>query len=206
MKRILVSTLMSFFLFSCASTKNAQVFLRNDVNTDKSKVIVFPMLLAKSGGMAEANAKFSNPLVDGLLGKNWTEDLGKDNTVSVPKMVFDKIPGGYASMEIFIKSLDVTSSLEQNGLLKNFAEAIQKQFGDGAMALALVFEDEAQYKATGKLHLNMGLFDTKKMTWKWITKNVAEKSVIPVPYAKVLQDLASGSYEALKKQSGGKVR
>lgn len=207
MKHVIVAIFFSALLSSCASTKNAQVFLRDDVNTEKSKVIVFPMLLAKtSGGMAEANAKYSNPIIDGILGKSWSEDLGKENTIIVPKIAFDKIPKVYTAMEIFIKFLDVSSSLEQNELLKNFTGIIQGQFGDGAFALALVFENEEEYKSTGQLHINMGLFDTKKMTWKWITKNVGTKSIIPIPYAKVLQDLASGSYEALKKQNGGKVR
>ncbi len=34
-------------------------------------------------------------LIDGLLGKNWSDDLGKENSVVVPKIAFDKIPGAY---------------------------------------------------------------------------------------------------------------
>lgn len=52
----------------------------------------------------------------------------------------------------------------------------------------------------------MGLFDTQRMTWKWITKNAYEGGMVPIPYEKVVADLVSESYDALKAKTGGAVR
>lgn len=205
--KILLLIVLSFSLSGClTSSKNVNVYTRNDVNTEKSKVIIFPMLVAKKSGMEAANSKYSNPLVDAFLGKQWSSALGSENTVIIPKIALDKIPKAYTVMEAFIKALDTASALERNKAVKKFAKVISKKFGDGAFALALAFQDKKAFEAGGVLRVHMGLFDTKKLTWKWITKNSYAKSLVPLPYETVLQDLVSQSYEALKAKNAGKVR
>jgi hypothetical protein len=195
-------------LTGCVSTssKPVAVSTRADVVTENSKVIIFPMLVSKKSGMEAANSEFSNPLVDALIGKDWADSLGMDNTIIIPKIAFDKIPQSYSVMEIFVSALDAISALENAKVIQDFASVITKEFGDGAFALALVKQNENDYKSSGKLQLNMGLFDTKKMTWKWTTSHSYEKSMVPMPYTKVLHDLVSESFAALKEKNSGKVR
>ena len=45
----------------------------------------------------------------------------------------------------------------------------------------------------------MGLFDTKKMTWKWITK--AKYEGPPIPYEMATQDTVDKSFEELYNQN-----
>jgi hypothetical protein len=48
----------------------------------------------------------------------------------------------------------------------------------------------------------MGLFDTKKMTWKWITKASFEAPPgAPIPYEVVTQDIVNESFKELNKQN-----
>jgi len=149
--------------------------------------------------------KYGNPLVDTLLGKTWSDALDGKDTIVIPKIALDKLPKTYPLMEKFIKALDTASAMEQTKAFKDFTNAMTDKFGDGAFALALVFQNEDEYKSTGVVNLNMGLFDTKKMTWKWITKHSFTKSMIPVPYTKVVQDLVSDSYSALREKNEGEI-
>ena len=208
--RLFTGVFVSFFaiaMFGCATkSQNVQVYKRDDVNTTNSKIVVFPMLLARGDSMAAANTSYSNPAVDALLGKNWFDALGEENVVVIPKAAFDKVPNAYEAMTIFVKFLDSTSAIEQSDLLSGFIDVISNQFGDGAIALALVFENEDEYEATGELHFNMGLFDTKSMTWKWITKTVVQKPAIPVPYQTALMSAIKDSYTALQSENAGQVR
>ncbi|HOG65205.1 MAG TPA: hypothetical protein PLD82_07190, partial [Spirochaetota bacterium] len=149
-----------------------------------------------------ANGQYSNPIADALLTKSWAEALGADNAISIPKLAFDKIPKANEFVTLIVKSADTISALEQSGASTEFLAAVKKQFGDGALAFALVFEDKAQYENGKKVHLNMGLFDVKMMTWKWITKTVYEAGMVPKPYEMVVQDLVDESFKALKEKAG----
>ena len=204
----IVTALILFVGCATTTNENVKVYLRDDVDTSESKVIVFPMLLKKEQGMEAANASFSNPLVDAFIGKAWYDELG-ENSIVIPKIALDKIPNAYKVIGEFVKVLDVTSIVEQSKAIEKLLSAMEDQFGDGAFAFALAFEDESEYQATGMLHFNMGLFDTKKLTWKWITKDVYVKSTkmpIPIPYAKIVQDMVSASYSSLKAKNQGNVR
>ncbi len=66
--------------------------------------------------------------------------------------------------------------------------------------------DKKEYESSGEVQVNMGLFDTKKLTWKWITKVKHKNGVIPIPYEVIVKDLVTESYAYLKEKSDGKVR
>jgi hypothetical protein len=194
-------------MVGCASdAKNVNVYHRVDVDTKSSKVIIFPMLLLQDGKLSAGNAEYSNPIAEALLGKSWVGDLGADNAVLVPRMVLDKIPGAWNAVDSMVKVLDVSSVVEQSGDTGKLLTEVTSKFGKGAFAFALVTADKKQFEATKKVQVNMGLFDTQKMTWKWLTKNSYEGGLVPIPYEKVVQDLVAQSYDALKAKTGGAVR
>jgi hypothetical protein len=204
--RFLVMGLIAV-MAGCASTaQNVNVMLRNDVDTRSSKVIVFPMLLLNNGQLSAANTQYSNPFVEAMLAKSWAGDLGTDNTVVVPRAVLDKIPGGWTAVDAIVKVLDASAVVEQAGITGKFMTEMTSKFGKGAFAFALVTADKSQFEASKSVQVNMGLFDTQKMTWKWITKHSYKAGIVPLPYEKVVQDLVSESYSALKAKSGGAVR
>ena len=202
--KVLVSllALLSLVLVACGGGPSVNVYHRADVDTANSRIVVFPMLLCQGGALSSANGQYSNPIADALLTKSWAEALGADNAISIPKLAFDKIPKANEFVTLIVKSADTISALEQSGASTEFLAAVKKQFGDGALAFALVFEDKAQYENGKKVHLNMGLFDVKMMTWKWITKTVYEAGMVPKPYEMVVQDLVDESFKALKEKAG----
>ena len=206
--KIIILIIVAFSLSQCSllSKKSVNVFLRKDVNTEKSRIIVFPMLLAQPGSMKAANEKFSNPALDTFLGKNWYDYIGKKNVVVIPKIALDKIPHAYEVLDYLIKALDITSAIEQNEILKEFIDAVSNKFGDGALAFALVSQNEDQYKNSGIIQLKLGLFDMKKLTWKWIVKSTYQSKIYPLPYQAALQDLVKDAFSKLKEKNNGQVR
>lgn len=192
---------------NCASDREISVYNRKDVDTSKSKILAFPMLLWDGSKIKPANTSFSNPLIDALFGKNWATDLGAENVIIIPKVALDKIPNVYSGMDAFIQAADGVSLVEQsNPNLTKILETLTKTFGDGAFAVSLVTVDKKEYEQSGEVQVNMGLFDTKKLTWKWITKVKHKNGLVPIPYEVIVKELVSESYEYLKKQTGGTVR
>lgn len=207
MKQFWFLFLGAIFLINCASDREISVYNRKDVDTSKSKILAFPMLLWDGSKIKPANTSYSNPLIDALFGKNWASDLGTENVIIVPKVALDKIPNVYPAMDAFIKAADGVSAVEQtNPYLTKTLETISKTFGDGAIAVALVTVDKKEYEDTGEVQVNLGLFDTKKLTWKWITKVRHKNGVVPIPYEVIVKELVSESYEYLKKSTGGNLR
>lgn len=195
-------------LVGCA-TPATDIYLRSDLDTTKSKVVVFPLLLLKGGNLQAANVKFSNPAFDAVFLKGWSGELGGENPLVVPKAALDKVPGMWDAMDKLVSVLDNTSAIEQSFKGTPVAEVMKKlgeQVGDGALALALVAQDENEFKKDGTLRGHMGLFDTKALTWKWISKYNYTTGMIPVPYAVAVQKLFDSSFDEIKKKNSGRVR
>lgn len=202
-----VLSVIALALWGCAAPR-VQVYLRPDVHTEESKILVFPILLFDGTKIRTSNAEYSNPLADALSSKKWSSALGSENTTTIPRLLLDKIPGAYDAINVLIAKLDTTSAIEQTTGLTQFLGALTSQFGDGALAFALVLQDEKEYARTKKVQVNMGLFDTKKLTWKWITKHTYAQGAIPVPvpYSTEVSKLVSESFDALKSENKGLVR
>jgi hypothetical protein len=201
-------TVLAIALFmNCASDREISVYNRKDVDTSKSKILAFPMLLWDGNKIKPANTSYSNPMIDVLFGKNWATDLGAENIIIIPKMGLDKIPNVYTAMDAFIKAADGVSAVEQtNPNLTKVLESLTKTFGDGAFAVALVTADKKEYEDSGEVQVTMGLFDTKKLTWKWITKVKHKNGLVPIPYEIIVKDLVNESYAYLKEYNKGAVR
>jgi len=208
---VMLSLIVAIGFAACASnSEKASVYLRNDVDTAESKIVAFPMLLWDGKKLSAANVEYSNPIVDAAIGKSWSDYIGADRTVSIPKLVLDKIPMANEAVDAIVKGIDDISALEQSGILesaplKTFLNAIDEKFGHGALAFALVNETKEGFEKSKTVQVNMGLFDTKKMTWKWITKHKTTIGVVPIPYEKVVQDLVSESFKALLEKNKGKA-
>lgn len=203
MKKVFIALFaLSVVFVACGGGAEVKVYHRADVDTAASRIVVFPMLLCNGTTISSANGQYSNPVADALLTKSWAGALGVDNAISIPKIAFDKIPLANDAINVFIHALDASAAVEQSGAVSSFINGVKGQFGDGALAFALVFQDKAAYDAGKVVQLNIGLFDTKKMTWKWITKHGYKAGLAPVPYEKVVSDLVDESLAALQKQAG----
>ena len=202
LKKVFLGALLATFLSNCTNTK-VEVYIRDDVKTSNSNIVAFPaLLLEKNGSISPANTNYSNILIDGLFSKNWSSSIKDGKVYPMPKKVLDSIPGAYKTLDTLITSFDSVSAIEQTTGLTSLFEDISKSVGDGAFAFALFFQNEEQYKSTGALQFNMGLFDTKKMTWKWITKASFEAPPgAPIPYEVVTQDMVNESFKELNKQN-----
>ena len=208
----LIAVLVLLSLFSgCAllsKQSSVNVYKRDDVDTSKSKVVVFPLLLKSGNKFEDANKKAKNTSLDALLGTGWTDEIGTSDVVVVPKIVISEIPNGWKTLGKFVVVLDEASAIEQTVNipgLKKFVEDLSSKVGDGALGFAVVFEDEKTFRRTRVLHGNMGLFDTKKMTWKWITK-YRNAYHIPIPYQMAVKELFSESWKTLKAKNKGKIK
>src|SRR5208337_535353 len=104
MKRAFGMLLILPFVFAaCSSGPQVQVFNRPDIDTSKSRIIIFPMLLCQGNQISAAEAQNSNPIADALLAKSWAGPLGAGNTITIPKLAFDKIPMANDAVNVLIR-------------------------------------------------------------------------------------------------------
>ncbi len=209
-KLIILITVFALFSGCALLEKNMQtsVYKRDDVDTSKSKVVVFPLLLTSGVDFAQINKNADNKSLDIIVGSGWTDEIGTDDVIIIPKIILSELPNGWKILDQFVQVLDSASAIEQsmdNPEIKKFIEELSAKVGDGALGFALVFEDENTFKATRTLHGNMGLFDTKKLTWKWITK-YKNQYKLPVPYQMAIKDLFAESWKTIKAENNGKIK
>jgi hypothetical protein len=90
---------------------------------------------------------------------------------------------------------------------EKFINTLADKYGKSAtFAFSIVFENEESYKSSNKLDKNMGLFDPKSLSWKWITKDSYKNDgLIPVPYIIAVNETISNSFTALKKENNNKL-
>ena len=93
-------------LTGCSSTK-VQVYLRDDVKSDKSNIVAFPaLLLNNNGSISPENTEYSNLLIDGIFSKKWSESSKEGTVYPVPKKVLDGIPNAYKALDTVITNFD----------------------------------------------------------------------------------------------------
>lgn len=206
-KLIFVAVAASLFS-GCMPKAKIDLYKRDDIDTSNSQVIVFPLLLKTGGDFAEANKNYDNKSLDSLVVSDWSSEIGTDDVIVVPKAIINEIPKGWEVLGKIVKILDSTSAIEQslnNPEIKQFTKELSSKLGDGALGFAIVFQDEDSYEATKILQGNMGLFDTKSLTWKWITKYRKEYK-LPIPYEVAVKELFSASWEKLKSENNGNIK
>jgi hypothetical protein len=197
-------------LMGCGGA-SVRVDIRHDIDTSASKVVVLPMLLCDGQKLKPGNASYSNAMADERLAHEWSVDIGSGNTVNVSKNVMDSLPGAYPAVDALLARRDIRSMAGPDSGLADFLHVIATRFVDGALAVALVFEDEHEYLASGEVHVNLGLFDNKKQAWKWLTVHKYSSGMFSstksrAPYQATVASLVGESFAELKKQNGGAVR
>lgn len=192
----------------CGGASVRVATLRADVETSQSKVVVLPLLLFDGRRIKPGNAAYANPVADERLVAEWATDLGAGNSVSIPKDVLDAIPGSTDGLNTLIGHLDASGTLARTTTLTSFLQAIATRFVDGALAFALVREDEAEFKSGKVVHVHLGLFDAKSLAWKWVVRGSWSSGPFSesVSYQTAVKNVIGEAFAALKATSGGAVR
>jgi len=199
---------LSLAVMGCSSV---QVNLRTDVDTTNSKIVVLPALLYDGKVIAPANATYANPGTDEMLAREWSMKVGAENTVAVSKAVLDATPGAYNGINELIVGIHPGASMKPVGRDSDFLKFVATKIVDGAVAFALVDQNESAYKATRHVRLVLGLFDAKRLAWKWTATNEYGPGLFgfltdTLPYQTVVDRLVAESFAQVKSQNGGAVR
>ncbi len=210
---ILVIAAVAIILSGCASlipnTGKTEISLyqRDDIDTAQSKVMVFPLLLVSDGDFSQTNKNMDNQLLDAQISATWANEIGVDSVIPVPKALISEIPNGWKALGKLVLMLDPVSAIEQPikdpNMLK-LAQKLSAKIGDGALGFTLVFQDKDSYKATQTLQGHLGLFDTKTLTWKWITE-YTKVYKLSVPYQVAINDLLDASLKKSKQKIMAKL-
>lgn len=178
MGKLLSLVLISTFFASCGllGPRPNVVYHRPDITTPVNKVIIFPT--TDFNGVVSEGAKSVNM----SLVSSWGSLYGKDKVIPAGPVI-EKITqnlGKDAYMKI-VKSLDNTSAVEQlhkNPQIRDFISQVTNKLGNHNFALALISGGEKEYDAKQPVYLNVGMFDTESLTWKWITKIEGQKGMM----------------------------
>ena len=206
-------TSLSLVTISCttsAPSNTAHVYLKKDIDVEKSKVIVFPIIYMTKGDFENSNKNFNGTLLDTKIAASWVANVGKENVIPVPRLVLNEIPKAWEVLDILISQMDNAEDGKdkiKGTVVEKFINTITEKYGKyTTFAFSVVFENEDAYKSSKKVYKNMGLFDPKTLSWKWITKDYYEASgYVPVPYTVAVNDVISNSFAALKKENNNKI-
>ena len=178
MKHLFVVLLLSAIISSCGTfgPKPHVVYHRPDLKTEVSKLIVFPVTDFE-GYQSEGAKKLDSSVVSA-----WAELYGKDKVIPGGTVLYKLIQGrNKNSYGKLIHSLDNVSQVEQlhkNPRIRKFISRVTKKFGNYHFAFAIENGGPKFYENGKPVLLHIGLFDSKNMTWKWITKIQDKKGTL----------------------------
>jgi hypothetical protein len=177
MKHVLLLSAVMVLSSACShfSAKPEVVYHRADLGEVQNKVVVFPALNfmgVKSKGSEEINRSVLS---------NWTQLYGTDKVIPAGP-VADKIskanPRFYTHL---ISSFDNVSAIEQMGRNPEFKKVVTKitnELGNHHLAFSIIDGDSTTFAEGKPVRIHFGLFDTKNLTWKWITKVEDKKGML----------------------------
>ncbi|MBT3586443.1 MAG: hypothetical protein HN509_16160 [Halobacteriovoraceae bacterium] len=204
MKHLLLIALLAAFISSCGTfgPKPQTVYHRKDLKTKVSKLIVFPV--TDFQGRQSAGAK----KLDVSVSSAWAELYGKEKVVPGGAVLYKLIQAtGKDSYKKLISSLDNISAVEQlhkNPKVRKFISKVTKKFGNYHFALAIENGGPKYYKDGKPVLLHIGLFDSKNMTWKWITKIKDQKGTLSFGgYDGASMGMVSNSFDLIEKLEEG---
>ena len=200
MKKFLSTLTALTFLASCSAfgPKPHVLYDRPDLDTKVSKIIIFPT--TDFSGKTNEGLKS----VDLSINAGWAGAYGSDKVIPAG-IVIEKISSniGKEFYKKFISSLDNVSAIEQilqSESVKKFVSEVTGKFGNFQFALAIVSGGEAEYNAGQKIYLHIGLFDTKNLTWRLITKIETQKGAVG-NWKIASQAMIFNSFEEIKKMT-----
>lgn len=182
---------------SCSTfgPKPSSAYHRADLNRPVEKVIIFPV--TNFQGIQDGTAKKA----EGAFNGKWAELYGKDKIVPAGPVVFKMIEAtGKDSYLKLINSLDNVSSLEQimkDPKVRDLLTKITEKLGNYHLSLAIIKGDSKSFDNKQPVNLHIGFFDTKAMTWKWITKIQDQKKLIGNYDASVMM-MVNNSFDLVK--------
>lgn len=85
--------------------------------------------------------------------------------------------------------------------IRKFVSQVSSKLGNYHFALAIVNGDKKTYDAKKNVTLHIGVFDSKNVTWKWITKIKDKKGMIGNWTASSIS-MVNNSFSLVKKLEG----
>lgn len=180
MKKFLAlgATFSLMLLASCSTfgPKPEVVYHRPELKIPaESKLIVFPVMTPQ--GKTNVDRGLAGSVTSG-----WSDFQGSDKTIPAGDVIVQVAKKTGFDLMNLVKAMDNVSYLEQNlkknKQFKNFISQITSKFGNYDFAMSLVYGDEKVYDAGSPVRLHLGYFNTKTLTWKWITKIQDQKGTI----------------------------
>lgn len=168
---------------------------------NRTKVVVMPVT-DFSGNRTEGAKN-----IEVFALKNWAGIYGRKNVIPGGPAV-EKINQATGSKYVeILKSLDEMSAAEQTGkstAITEYVKAITAKTGNFNLAFTIVEGGPDQYKAGEVVRVHLGLFDTKAMTWKWITKLEDKKGMFG-DWRAASAAMVSNSFDVAKKVDRSRV-
>lgn len=164
-------------LNACGSfgPKPQVVYHRPDVKIPaESKLIVFP-------AMTFAGKTDIDNGLKGSIASGWGDFYG-DKAIPAGEVVIQVAKKAKFDLMKLVQAMDNVSYLEQtlkkDRRFKKFISLITKKLGNYDLAMTLVHGNEKIYNAGQDVRIHLGYFNTKTLTWKWITKIQDKKGPI----------------------------
>ncbi len=161
-------------MVSCAGPKTKTVLHNKQVNTPINKILVFPVTSFKG------NQNNSSKTYDPAVVSAWVDLYGKDKVVPggspLLKLIKSSGPKTYAKLINSIHDKKDFEKFTSSPWMKKLVSNVTNKFGNYHFAFAISNGSKKRYTKGKPVYLHMALFDTKKMTWKWITKVKSSKS------------------------------
>jgi hypothetical protein len=175
--RALATPALFISLAACSSfgPKPQVVYHRPDIKSQATKVIILPVT-DFAGKKTDGAKDIEMGIVSGFASM-----YGQENIIPagpVIEKLNQSMGDRYGS---FIKTLDATSAIEQmhkDPKMREYISKVTSTVGDYNLAVAIVDGGKAEYEAGTPVHIHLGYFDTKNLTWKWITKIEDKKGPI----------------------------
>lgn len=151
------------------------VYHRPDLPKVENKIILFPTLDfngKKSKGAIEINNKIQ---------ASWSNLYGADRVLSadlISDEISKKFPDFYINLIKSIDNISIIEQLHKNQKIRDALSEITAKLGNHHLGFSIINGGSEEFSQDKKISIHTGIFDTKNLTWKWITKIEDKKDKI----------------------------
>ncbi len=178
MKKFIYCIALALSLSSCVSFGPQPKILYNRPEIDSSVAKVDKIIIFPTSSFQGKSANHIKPL-DASINASWVKLYGKDKVIpaglAIQKIADSINKDLYGKFVVILDDISIVEQSLKDENVKNFISKVTEKFGDYQLALAIVSGGEEEYKSGTTIYLNIGLFDTKTLTWKLITKTEIKK-------------------------------